>query len=84
MLLRLREKSPVPFELVAVNLDATAVQSGWVEVDLAALGLEDLTAYTAHDLVSGERYPWWGSRNFVMPDPRRAPAHIFAVTPGHP
>ncbi len=69
--------------LVAVNLDATAVQSGWVEVDLAALGLEDLTAYTAHDLVSGERYPWWGSRNFVMLDPRRAAAHIFAVTPGH-
>jgi starch synthase (maltosyl-transferring) len=70
--------------LVCVNLDPQRVQSGWVDVDLAALGLADYGAWTVHDLLTGERYPWWGSRNFVMLDPRRAPAHIFAVTPGHP
>jgi starch synthase (maltosyl-transferring) len=70
--------------LVVVNLDPHHVQSGWVDVDLGALGLADYGAWTVHDLVTGERYPWWGSRNFVMIDPQRAPAHVFSVTPGHP
>jgi starch synthase (maltosyl-transferring) len=70
--------------LVVVNLDPHHVQSGWVDVDLGALGLADYGAWTVHDLVTGERYPWWGSRNFVMLDPQRAPAHVFSVTPGHP
>ena len=70
--------------LVVVNLDPHRVQSGWVNVDLGALGLADYGAWSVEDLLSGERYPWWGSRNFVMLDPRRAPAHVFAVTPGHP
>ncbi len=68
--------------LVAVNLDPRFTQSGWVNVDLAALGLDPYAAYTVHDLLSGESYPWWGSRNFLMLDPHRTPAHIFSVTPG--
>jgi starch synthase (maltosyl-transferring) len=67
-----------------VNLDPSNVQSGWITLDLAALGLEGAHELTVHDLLTGERYPWWGGRNFVMLDPRRAPAHIFAVTRGHP
>ena len=71
--------------LVAVNLDPGNVQSGWVTLDLGALGLDGAHEITVHDLLSGERYPWWGGgRNFLMLDPRKAPAHIFAVTPGHP
>ena len=68
--------------LVAVNLDPRNTQTGWVNVDLAALGLDPYAAYTVHDLLSGESYPWWGSRNFLLLDPRRAPAHIFGITPG--
>jgi starch synthase (maltosyl-transferring) len=70
--------------LVVANLDPRHVQSGWIDVDLRALGLSDYGAWTVEDLLTGERYPWWGSRNFVMLDPRRGPAHVFAVTPGHP
>ena len=69
--------------LVAVNLDPRNVQTGWVTLDLAALGLEGVHEITVHDLLSGERYPWRGARNFLMLDPRRAPAHVFAVTRGH-
>ena len=67
--------------LVAVNLDALRVQSGWVELDLAALGLEANAAFTVRDELSGESYPWRGSRNFVMLDPARAPAHVFSIGP---
>jgi starch synthase (maltosyl-transferring) len=69
--------------LVAVNLDAANVQSGWVTLDLEALGLEGAQEITVEDLLTGERYPWWGTRNFLMLDPRKAPAHVFSVTRGH-
>jgi starch synthase (maltosyl-transferring) len=70
--------------LACVNLDPHNVQSGWLDANLAALGIPDYGPWTAHDLLTGERYPWWGSRNFVMLDPRRQPAHVFAVSPGAP
>jgi starch synthase (maltosyl-transferring) len=65
--------------LVAVNLDPHNVQSGWVSLDLAALGLADDSNFRVEDLLSGEAYPWRGARNFVMLDPARAPAHIFRI-----
>ncbi len=69
--------------LVAVNLDPVNVQSGWVTLELGALGLEGAQEITVEDLLTGERYPWRGERNFVMLDPRKAPAHVFAITRGH-
>jgi starch synthase (maltosyl-transferring) len=65
--------------LVAVNLDPDHLQSGWVTLDLDALGLAPDASLRVDDLLSGESYPWRGARNFVMLDPRKAPAHIFAV-----
>jgi starch synthase (maltosyl-transferring) len=65
--------------VVAANLDPLRVQSAWVDLDLEALGLDPDVAFTVHDHLSGERYPWRGSRNFVMLDPARAPAHIFSI-----
>jgi starch synthase (maltosyl-transferring) len=66
--------------LVAVNLDPDHVQSGWVDLDLDALGLEEDAAFTVHDELDDARYPWRGRRNFVMLDPARAPAHVFSVS----
>jgi starch synthase (maltosyl-transferring) len=68
--------------LVAANLDPLRAQAGWVTLDLEALGLEPDTPFTVSDLLSGERYPWRGARNFVMLDPARAPAHVFAIEAG--
>ncbi len=65
--------------LVVVNLDTGAVQSGWVDVDLAALGLEPDAAFTVRDLLTGSEFRWVGGRNFVRLDPDVVPAHVLAL-----
>ena len=65
--------------VAVVNLDPHHVQSGWIDVDLDWVGVEDGTAYQMHDLLTGARYLWNGKRNFVSLDPARVPAHIFRV-----
>jgi starch synthase (maltosyl-transferring) len=65
--------------LTVVNLDPYHVQSGWVELDLAALGLDERAPYQMHELLSGARYLWSGARNYVSLDPARAPAHVFRL-----
>jgi starch synthase (maltosyl-transferring) len=65
--------------VTVVNLDPHHVQSGWVELNLASLGIDAQTPYQMHDLLSGARFLWSGPRNFVQLDPQRAPAHVFAL-----
>jgi starch synthase (maltosyl-transferring) len=65
--------------LVVVNLDLHYVQSGWVTLDLKALGLDEQRPFQVQDLLSGARYLWSGPRNYVELDPARSPAHIFRV-----
>ncbi len=65
--------------LVVVNLDPHHMQSGWVTLDLADLGIDADRPFQVHDLLTDARYLWSGARNFVMLDPARAPAHIFRV-----
>ena len=65
--------------LIVVNLDPRYKQSGWIELPLDYLKLEDRQQYQVHDLLTGERYFWQGSRNYVELDPRKMPAHIFRV-----
>jgi starch synthase (maltosyl-transferring) len=65
--------------VTAVNLDPHHVQASWVHLDLDALGLERDQAFQVHDLLTGARYLWHGSRNFVQLDPHQVPAHVFRV-----
>jgi starch synthase (maltosyl-transferring) len=65
--------------LTIVNLDPHHVQSGWVELDLEAIGLDPARPYQVHDVLSEQRYQWRGGRNFVMLDPARLPAHVFVL-----
>jgi starch synthase (maltosyl-transferring) len=65
--------------LVIVNLDDKYRQSAWVDLDLSALGVVDGAAYDVNDLLTGARYTWNGSHNFVMLDPDVTPAHIFRI-----
>jgi starch synthase (maltosyl-transferring) len=65
--------------LIVVNLDPHHPQSGFVDVDLGAIGLADGQTFQAHDLLSGARYLWKGRRNYVALDPRHAAAHIFRI-----
>jgi starch synthase (maltosyl-transferring) len=65
--------------LTIVNLDPHNRHTGWLELDLASLGLESARPYQVHDLLSGARFLWQGTRNFVALDPAHAPAHVFRI-----
>lgn len=65
--------------VVVANLDPHHVQAGWVELGLQSLGLTRETPYQMHDLITGARYVWHGSRNFVQLEPRTCPVHVFRV-----
>jgi starch synthase (maltosyl-transferring) len=65
--------------LIVVNLDPYHAQSGWVELELEALGLDAQAPYQMHELLTGARYLWSGPRNYISLDPARAPAHLFRV-----
>ncbi|MEX2120711.1 MAG: alpha-1,4-glucan--maltose-1-phosphate maltosyltransferase [Pirellulales bacterium] len=65
--------------LVVVNLDPHHTHSGWVDIDLARLGVEPVRPFQVHDLLGDARYLWQGPRNYVELDPRTAPAHVFRV-----
>ena len=66
-------------ELV-VNIDPWHVQSGFLDLDLDALGLDADAPFTVTDLLTNAHYTWHGRNNFVQLDPASVPAHVFAVT----
>ncbi|HXV08539.1 MAG TPA: alpha-1,4-glucan--maltose-1-phosphate maltosyltransferase, partial [Burkholderiales bacterium] len=65
--------------LAVVNLDPHHAQSGWLSLDLDALGLDPAQPFQAHDLLTGARFLWHGARNYVALDPARGPAHILLL-----
>ena len=65
--------------LAIVNLDPYHAQSGWVDLNLPVLGLDQNAPYQVHELLSDARYLWHGPRNFVQLDPSSMPAHIFRL-----
>ena len=65
--------------LVVINLDPFRTQSGFVDLELDELDLEDGKAYQAHDLLTGAHYTWYGRRNYVELNPYTIPAHIFHI-----
>ncbi|MGH7875749.1 MAG: alpha-1,4-glucan--maltose-1-phosphate maltosyltransferase [Candidatus Binatia bacterium] len=65
--------------VVVVNLDPHHVQSGWLELDLAALHIDVDEPYQAHDLLTGARFLWHGPRNYVELNPQVAPAHVLRL-----
>jgi starch synthase (maltosyl-transferring) len=65
--------------IVLCNLDAFHTQTGWVNLDLASLGLDANHMFQAHDLLSDGRYLWSGARNYFELTPESLPAHIMKV-----
>ena len=61
--------------LVVVNLDPDHTHAGWVDLDLAVLGLDREHPYQVHELLGDSRYLWSGARNYVELIPQTAPAH---------
>ena len=65
--------------LVVVNLDPFNTQAGFVTLDLAGLGLAADASFEVHDLLTDNKYPWSGARNYVELRPAELPAHIFKI-----
>jgi starch synthase (maltosyl-transferring) len=65
--------------VVIANLDAYHAQTGWVEVPLDELGLDERQPYQMHDLLRNAHYLWHGRRNYVALDPTSGPAHVFRL-----
>lgn len=62
-----------------VNLDPRWAQSGHVEIDLPALGLGEDEPFVLRDLLDDRAYVWTGRRNYVLLEPGRDNAHVFAI-----
>jgi starch synthase (maltosyl-transferring) len=64
---------------VVANTDVHAMQHGWVEMPLDALGIPPHRSYIVEDLLDGAQYTWRGAWNYVKLDPAERVAHIFVV-----
>ncbi|MCC2641531.1 MAG: alpha amylase catalytic region [Nitrospira sp.] len=65
--------------LMIVNLSEHHVHSGWVHLDLKALGLQPDRSFQVVDLLTDAHYLWQGPHNYVELNPHSVPAHIFLV-----
>ncbi len=65
--------------LVVINVDPHAAHRGFVDIDLAAIGLPYETGYDVVDRLGGVTHRWHGNRNYVELSPHGAMAHIFTV-----
>ena len=65
--------------IVVVNLDPADRHTGFVDIDLAAIGLPEGADYDVVDELGGVTHRWSGSRNFVDLAPWSASAHVFSV-----
>ena len=74
-----RDERSRDFVLTIVNLNPHAEQSGWLELDLAEIGVSTDQAYRVVDLLAGTEFVWQGSRAFISLDPAVTPAHVFHI-----
>ncbi|MGH7619268.1 MAG: alpha-1,4-glucan--maltose-1-phosphate maltosyltransferase [Gemmatimonadaceae bacterium] len=65
--------------LVVVNTDPHSVQETTVHVPVHEMGLGDDEPYVVEDLLTGARYAWQGTRNYVRLDPASEPGHLLLV-----
>jgi starch synthase (maltosyl-transferring) len=65
--------------IIVVNLDPYNTQSGWVQVPLKRLKIEEHESYSVTDLLTGASYIWQNEWNYVELHPQAIPAHIFKV-----
>jgi starch synthase (maltosyl-transferring) len=65
--------------IVAVNLDYTNTQSGFVTLPLEELGIDPRKPYRITDLLTYASFRWQGPRNYIELRPHEMPAHILKV-----
>jgi starch synthase (maltosyl-transferring) len=62
-----------------VNLDSVHMQHGFVELPVEDLGIDVRHPYPVEDLLTGDKFTWQGSRNYVQVRPQEIPAHILRL-----
>jgi starch synthase (maltosyl-transferring) len=65
--------------LVAINLDPTQEQAGWIDLDLKQLAIPHNQTFEIEDLLTGIHYHWHDRSNYVSLNPAIMPAHIFRL-----
>jgi starch synthase (maltosyl-transferring) len=65
--------------LVAINLDPTQEQAGWIDLDLKQLAIPHNETFEIEDLLTGTHYHWHDRSNYVALRPDVMPAHIFRL-----
>jgi starch synthase (maltosyl-transferring) len=65
--------------LVAINLDPTQEQAGWIDLDLKELAIPHNETFDIEDLLTGAHYQWHDRSNYVALRPDVMPAHIFRL-----
>jgi starch synthase (maltosyl-transferring) len=65
--------------LVAINLDPTQEQAGWIDLDLKQLAIPHNEYFEIEDLLTGIHYHWHDRSNYVALRPDVMPAHIFRL-----
>jgi starch synthase (maltosyl-transferring) len=67
--------------IVVVNVDPNNTHAAWINLDLQAFGIGATgeRSFQVHDLLSGARHRWHGSRNYVQLNPQIVSAHIFRI-----
>jgi starch synthase (maltosyl-transferring) len=76
------KQTPDNLILVAINLDPTQEQAGWIDLDLKNLAIPHNQTFDIEDLLTGTHYQWRDRSNYVALRPDVMPAHIFRVTRG--
>jgi starch synthase (maltosyl-transferring) len=65
--------------LGVINLDPHHTHSGFVELPAEEFGIETTRPYQMHELLTGARYIWNGTRNYIEINPASVPAQVFKV-----
>lgn len=65
--------------ITIVNLDPHHVQSGWLHLDPASVGVERGHRFQVHDQLSNQFFDWEGEGHFIRLDPHQVPAHVLVL-----
>nr|PZN24601.1 MAG: alpha-1,4-glucan--maltose-1-phosphate maltosyltransferase [Pseudomonadota bacterium] len=79
-ILAYRKHAPGNEIVVVVNLDPFHMHETMIHMPIHRMGIGENEAYEVADLLSGARYTWRGSRNYVRLDPSDRVAHVFRVS----
>ncbi|HLV65982.1 MAG TPA: alpha-1,4-glucan--maltose-1-phosphate maltosyltransferase [Polyangiaceae bacterium] len=79
-ILAYRKHAPGNEIVVVVNLDPFHMHETMIHMPVNRMGIGEGEPYEVADLLSGARYTWRGTRNYVRLDPSDRVAHVFRVS----